>query len=98
MARLAYLPLSVLRFTEKKRRGVSPRRVEELRRALEDGEDMHPIRVHALGDGTFVVEDGRHRIRAHLAAGITMILAIIQNLERMWRAFARAAMSSLSHQ
>ncbi|OGZ07086.1 MAG: hypothetical protein A3C93_01670 [Candidatus Lloydbacteria bacterium RIFCSPHIGHO2_02_FULL_54_17] len=83
-----WLPISELRFTAKKRRGVSPKRVEELRREIEDGNDLRPIRVHALGDGTYIVKDGRHRIQAHLAAGLVSIAAMVENLgERTRRWF-----------
>lgn len=80
MGQTVVIAIKDLRFTEKKRRGVCARRVEELRRELEDGRDMTPIKVHALGDGTYVVEDGRHRIKAHLAAGVPFILAYVKDL------------------
>lgn len=58
----------------------------ELQEEIESGREMKPIRVHALHDGTYVVKDGRHRIEAHLAAGLTLIAAVIENLrERMRR-------------
>lgn len=78
--RPVFLPIETLRFSTKKRRGVSPRRVEELRRKIEFGEDVLPIRVSALGDGTYVVHDGRHRIQAHIEAGIDCIYAFVDNL------------------
>lgn len=84
-----WLPIDQLRFTAKKRRGISPKRVEELRQALEEGDDIRPIRVHALGDGTYIVKDGRHRIKAHIAAGLASIAAMVENLrERMRTWFA----------
>lgn len=76
------LSLEHLRTTKKKRRGICPRRIEELRIALEMGEDIPPIRVNAMGDGTFVVKDGRHRIGAHHAAGMTQIWVIVENIMR----------------
>ncbi|MDO8600776.1 MAG: ParB N-terminal domain-containing protein [bacterium] len=80
MAQAVLLSIGSLRFSEKKRRGVSEKRVEELRRLVEAGRDLPPIRVHALGDGTYVVRDGRHRIKAHLAAGIDCIFSIVENV------------------
>jgi len=77
-----YLPLSCLRFSTKKRRGVSPARVEELRKRLEQDIDVLPIRVRSLGDGTYSVADGRHRIAAHLLLGIDLIAACVVNLGR----------------
>lgn len=82
MPKLMLLAMEHLRTTKKKKRGVCPRRIEELRIALEMGDDIPPIRVNAMGDGTFVVKDGRHRIGAHHAAGMTQIWAIVENIMR----------------
>lgn len=81
------LPIELLRFSQKKRRGVSPKRVEELRMQIEMGEDIMSISVRALHDGTYVVSDGRHRIQAHLEAGISVIFARVKNIItqlRLW--------------
>src|SRR3989344_4896076 len=74
------LPIELLRFSAKKRRGFSQKRVEELRMQIEMEEDIMPILVRALHDGTYVVSDGRHRIQAHLEAGITVILARVKDI------------------
>ncbi|KKT29662.1 hypothetical protein A3I36_00365 [Candidatus Giovannonibacteria bacterium RIFCSPLOWO2_02_FULL_45_28] len=74
------LPIELLRFSAKKRRGVSQKRVEELRMQIEMEEDIMPILVRALHDGTYVVSDGRHRIQAHLEAGISVILARVKDI------------------
>jgi hypothetical protein len=89
MSEAVLLPIEALRYTTKKRRGISPGRVEELRRAIESGEDVLPIRVNALGDGTYVVRDGRHRIQAHLEAGIGLIYAFVDNLGTRLRCLMR---------
>ncbi len=39
-----------------------------------------PIRVCALGNGMYVLRDGRHRIQAHIEAGFHAIFAVIENL------------------
>ncbi len=92
MAKLMLLAIESLRCTTKKRRGICPHRIEVLRMALEMGEDIPPIRVNYMGDGTFTVKDGRHRIGAHKAAGMSQIWAIVENIMRRLRrlrAFAR---------
>lgn len=89
MSQTLYLPIEALHFTKKKRRGVSPKRVGELRQLIEMGSDLPPVRVHALGDGTYVVKDGRHRIQAHIAAGIMLIWAVVENIMRRVRNFFR---------
>lgn len=84
------LRIESLRFSSKKRRGVSPHRVEELRRELEEGKDLLPISVCAMGDGTYVVRDGRHRIQAHLEAGIDCIFAFVKNsIDSIKRIFSK---------
>ena len=87
--KLEFLSIEFLRITSKKRRGVSAKRVEELRVEIEEGAEMTPIRVRALGDGTYVVKDGRHRIQAHLEAGISVIAAVIEDLATRMRNFWR---------
>lgn len=83
-----FLPLSALQFSVKKRRGVSPKRVEELRKQIEQGHDVLPIRVRRIEDGVYTVSDGRHRIAAHLVLGITFIEACVVNLvDRLQRLF-----------
>ncbi|MEK9186625.1 MAG: ParB/RepB/Spo0J family partition protein [Patescibacteria group bacterium] len=73
-----WVPISVIRFS-KNAGGVCPKRVEELMMEIEDEKDMEPIRLNALGDGTYVIRDGRHRVRAHIEAGLLEILAFIEN-------------------
>ena len=82
MSQTLCLHIETLHFTKKKRRGISPKRVEELRRLIETGEEVRPIKVHALGDGTYILKDGRHRIQAHIAAGIMLIWAVVENIMR----------------
>ena len=85
MPKLMLLAIEKLRCTNKKRRGVCPHRIEVLRMALETGEDIPPIRANAMGDGTYTVKDGRHRIGAHKAAGMSQIWAIVENIMRRLR-------------
>ncbi len=80
MPKLMLLAMEHIRTTTKKRRGVCPHRVEELRYALETGEDIPPIRVNRMQDGTYAVKDGRHRLAAHKAAFMTQIWAIVENI------------------
>lgn len=75
-----FLPIDSLRFTTKRRKGICARRVNEIRMQIERGDDVFPIRVNALGDGTYVVKDGRHRIKAHIEAGCTLIWAVVENI------------------
>lgn len=41
-------------------------------------EDLEPITVEPLGDGTYQITDGRHRAIAALIAGRPDVLAIVQ--------------------
>ena len=83
MPKLMLLALEHIRSTVKKRRGVCHHRIEALRMALEMGEDIPPIRVNAMGDGTYTVKDGRHRLGAHKAACMSQIWAIVENIIRL---------------
>ena len=85
MPKLMLLAIATLRCTKKKRRGICPHRTEFLRMALEKGEEIPPIRVNSMGDGTFTVKDGRHRIAAHKACGMSQIWAIVENIMRRLR-------------
>lgn len=96
MSRVLFLPIGSLRFSREKRKGISPRRVEELREAIEREEDVMPIRVNALGDGTYVVKDGRHRIVASLEAGIHLIEALIENIDDLTKKLLRTFCCSRS--
>ncbi len=93
MSKLMLLAIDLIRSTKKKRRGVCSHRVDELCFAIESGEDIHPIRVNLMEDGTFAVKDGRHRLAAHKAIGMTQIWAIVENimrtLLRKWGQFVR---------
>jgi ParB-like chromosome segregation protein Spo0J len=80
MTQQMMLPISALRYSVKKRRGVSPRRVEEICQEIEAGRDIHPIRVNALGDGTYTVKDGRHRIQAHCLLKLFYVYAVVENI------------------
>jgi hypothetical protein len=40
-------------------------------------EEVEPIRVQALADGTYRIEDGRHRVVAHLIAGRPDVPAVV---------------------
>ena len=84
MQKLMLLFLEHIRTKEKKkgRGGICPHRVREFAYAIERGDDIPPIRVNALGDGTFVVKEGRHRTLAHRMVGMTQIWAIVENIIR----------------
>lgn len=75
-----FIALAALRFSRRPGNGVCPHQVEELRIQIENGAEIEPIRVNALGDGTYTIKDGRHRVQAHIAAGFSEILAFVENI------------------
>lgn len=85
MPKLMLLLIDSLRCAKKKGRGVCHHRVEALRFALESGEDITPIRANRMEDGTYAVKDGRHRVAAHQAAGMTQIWAVVENIMRWFQ-------------
>ena len=71
------LPIASIRVSKKQKHKVAPSKVRHHLLTLEKGEDdVYPIDVHALGDGTYTIAgNGRHRYFAYLLAGDSHILA-----------------------
>ena len=89
------IAIDAIRISNKRRKGISPRRVEELRQTIERDNDSLPVRLNALGDGTFTVRDGRHRLKAYKNAGHTLILAFVENLDKITHSILRLAQKLL---
>ena len=69
-----YVPLDNIRVSAKQREKVSFDKVKRHIEALNRGNDLVPIDVHRLDDGTFVIDgNGRHRYFAYLEAGIPLV-------------------------
>ena len=88
----AWILLADVRMSERRRQGLSARKVELYRQWLEDGRQAPPVRIARDGDG-FVVRDGRHRAAAALAAGHVGIEAVLRRLLGMklwWRSTSLA--------
>ena len=79
-----WVPLTRVRIRERRLRGLSASTVERYRVWLEQGREAPPVRLARDGDW-FLVRDGRHRVAAALAAGLTVIEAEVR---RMWAAVA----------
>ena len=71
--------LADVRISERRRQGLSARKVGLYRQWLEDGRHAPPVRLARDGNG-FVVRDGRHRVAAALAAGHVGIEAVLRRL------------------
>ena len=69
------VPISSIRVAEKQERKISWDRVERHRVKLEEGtEDLLPLDVHRLEDGTYIIGgNGRHRYFAYKEAGFKHI-------------------------
>ena len=80
-----WILLADVRISERRRQGLSARKVELYRQWLEDGRQAPPVRLARDGGG-FVVRDGRHRVAAALAAGHVGIEAVLRRLlgMRLW--------------
>jgi hypothetical protein len=74
-----WVRLADVRMSERRRQGLSARKVGLYRQWLEDGRHAPPVRLARDGDG-FVVRDGRHRVAAALAAGHVGIEAVLRRL------------------
>jgi hypothetical protein len=74
--------LTDIRISDKQKRKVSDDKVRRHMVYLETGEDLYPIDVCAIGDGTFTIAgNGRHRYLAYLYSGYSHIPVIVQNLQ-----------------
>lgn len=66
-----YVKCSAIRVSNKQ--NLSRDKVNRHRRSIQD-DDVMPIDVHALGDGTYVIAgNGRHRLAAYVAEGFTSV-------------------------
>ena len=81
-----WILLADVRISERRRQGLSARKVELYRQWLENGRHAPPVRLVRDGSG-FVVRDGRHRVVAALAAGHVGIEAVMRRLlgMKLWR-------------
>ena len=71
--------LADVRMSERRRQGLSARKVELYRQWLENGRHAPPVRLARDGQG-FVVRDGRHRVAAAIDAGHVGIEAVLRRL------------------
>jgi ParB-like chromosome segregation protein Spo0J len=91
-----WILLADVRMSQRRRQGLSARKVELYRQWLEDGRHAPPVRLARDGGG-FVVRDGRHRVAAALAAGHVDIEAVLRRLLGMklwWRSTSLATRRS----
>ena len=84
MAKTIWAPLAEIRISDRTARKLSAATVERYRVWLEQGREAPPVRLARDGEW-FLVRDGRHRVAAALAAGLTVIEAEVR---RMWAAVA----------
>jgi len=78
MDNVQLIAIAKIRVNHKQARKVSQEKVQAHRVSLEQGEDLYPVDVHMLNDGTFTVAgNGRHRFFAYLYSGYKSIPAIV---------------------
>lgn len=72
--------IAKVRVNHKQVRKVSQEKVLAHRLSLEQGEELYPIDVHVLADGTYTIAgNGRHRFFAYMYSGYTEIPAIVHH-------------------
>lgn len=75
------IPLDAIQLSEKNLRSLRKRKhvlkIERIRSAFENDEEVEPIRVVAVEADRFHIQDGRHRFLAAKAAGYVFIEAIV---------------------
>jgi hypothetical protein len=77
-----WAPLVQIRIGDRRHRSISQATVERYREWLEQGREAPPVRLVRQGD-VYVVRDGRHRVAAALAAGHTVVEAVLQGMTEM---------------
>jgi hypothetical protein len=81
-----WVPLTRVRIRERRLRGLSASTVDRYRLWLEQGREAPPVRLVRQGEW-YLVRDGRHRVAAALAAGLTEIEAEVRRI--VWAAAER---------
>ena len=76
-----WVPLAEVRISERRWRSINRSTVERYREWLERGREAPPVRLARQGDW-YVVRDGRHRVAAALAAGLTLVKAELRRIAR----------------
>lgn len=74
--------LAQIRISDRRIRTINEATVEQYRQWLEQGREAPPVRLARHGD-VYVVRDGRHRVAAALAAGHTVVEAVLQRITEM---------------
>jgi hypothetical protein len=75
------LPIASIRVGKKQSAKVSQSKVLRHLEVLESGEDVYPVDVHLLSDGSYTIAgNGRHRYFAYAMLGYSHIPAIVRNL------------------
>ena len=82
-----WAPVAQIRISDRRVRSMSQATVEQYRQWLEQGREAPPVRLTRHGDG-YVVRNGRHRVAAALAAGHTVVEAVLQRIAEMLGCFA----------
>ena len=77
-----WAPLAQIQISDRRRRTINEATVEQYRQWLEQGREAPPVRLASHGD-VYVVRDGRHRVAAALAAGHTVVEAVLQRITEM---------------
>jgi hypothetical protein len=77
-----WAPVAQIRIRDRRVRTINEATVEQYRQWLEKGREAPPVRLARHGD-VYVVRDSRHRVGAALAAGHTVVEAVLQRITQM---------------
>lgn len=68
-----------IRVSEKQVRKVARDKISHHQKTLNSGEELYPIDLHGLGDGTYTIAgNGRHRYFSYVCSGYSHIPAIVR--------------------
>lgn len=78
MGNTQLIAINRIRVNEKQAKKIAWNKVFGHVQQLEHGEELYPIELHKLGDGTFTIAgNGRHRYFAYVHSGYSNIPAIV---------------------
>jgi hypothetical protein len=78
--RVQLVAIADIRVNKKQVQKISKDKVNCHLRSLASDEELYPVDLHALGDGTFTIAgNGRHRYFAYLYSGYTHVPAIVHH-------------------
>jgi ParB-like chromosome segregation protein Spo0J len=93
MLNLVDIPLTSLVPAEKNPNVMSPEKFQALVSAIDQAGFLQPILVSPIGDGTYKIIDGHHRVLAAQSLGMPSLPAVVDAMDDEWQRVMRIGMN-----